>query len=239
LRRRLTSVVVAILMNVLLLIMLLEISPSMPGTRNGQGRTLTFNVSENQQKQGASKPKAQAAKATRAHATAKPVELKPTVEPPTLPPRTHTTFIELSHDEFASTDVSQLPSQAAASGAGKGEGAGEGDTDLAGGSGPHGEPLYSAAWYREPTDAELGPYLAKTRAQEGNYGEIACKTVARYHVEDCVALNDSPPGTHISRELQDAAFQFLVRPPRVGGKSLVGAWVRIRITISNVVRERR
>ncbi len=53
---------------------------------------------------------------------------------------------------------------------------------------------------------------------------IACRTVARYRVSDCVEVGSGPPG---------AAWQFQVRPPRKGGKELVGSWVRIRIDYIN------
>ena len=58
---------------------------------------------------------------------------------------------------------------------------------------------------------------------------MACRTAPDYRVEDCVALHEYPSGSQINRAIIAAAWEFRVRPPRLGGKSLVGSWVRIRI----------
>ncbi len=100
------------------------------------------------------------------------------------------------------------------------------DTEIVG-TAPNGEPLYAAAWYRRPYPDELRGYLST--ASGPGWGLIACRTVAEYRVEDCVALEESPRGSNISRSVLAASWQFRVRPPRVGGRSLVGTWVRIRI----------
>ena len=100
--------------------------------------------------------------------------------------------------------------------------------DTAGpGHGPNGETLYNARWYREPTHAELDTYLPKGTRRSG-WGLIACRTVAHYHVEDCVELGQSP-GSGLAGAVRQAAWQFLVYPPRIGGHQLVGSWVRIRV----------
>lgn len=95
------------------------------------------------------------------------------------------------------------------------------------GTGPNGEPLYAAAWYREPYADELRGYLST--ASGAGWGLIACRTVKDYRVEDCVVLGESPVGSGIARAVREAAWQFKVRPPRIGGKDQVGEWVRIRI----------
>jgi protein TonB len=101
------------------------------------------------------------------------------------------------------------------------------------GEGPGGQRLYEAEWYRRPSDAELSFYIPKTGAPPGSVALIACRTIANYHVDNCQSLGESPAGSGLARAMRNAAWQFLVRPPRVGGKSMVGAWVRIRIDFTD------
>ena len=92
------------------------------------------------------------------------------------------------------------------------------------GTAPNGEPLYAARWYREPGE-EIRGYLST--ASPG-WGLIACRTVPNFYVTDCVPLGESP-GSMLNRAMLAASGQFRVRPPRLGGRVLVGSWVRIRI----------
>lgn len=96
------------------------------------------------------------------------------------------------------------------------------------GTAPNGQPLYAAAWYREPEDAMMRAYLSSARGP--GYGLIACRTVEDFRVEDCVGLEEYPHGSNIMRSALAAAWEFRVRPPRRGGLVLVGSWVRIRIS---------
>ena len=98
------------------------------------------------------------------------------------------------------------------------------------GTAPNGEPLYAAKWYREPTRQELAGYLSTATAPSAAL--IACRTVPDWRVEDCQLLAESPPGSNIGRAVLAAAWQFKVRPARIGGRSQVGSWVRIRIDYS-------
>ena len=95
------------------------------------------------------------------------------------------------------------------------------------GTAPNGEPLYAAAWYREPDGVAMRTYLSTARGP--GWGLIACRTAPDYRVEDCVALGEYPEGSQINRAVLAAAWEFRVRPPRLGGRLLVGSWVRIRI----------
>jgi protein TonB len=104
---------------------------------------------------------------------------------------------------------------------------GRGDPGL--GSGPNGEPLYNAQWYRKPTHAELSTYMPAGAASREGWGMIACRTIADYRVDDCLEIAQSPAGSGLAGAVRKAAWQFRVIPPRIGGKHMVGAWVRIRI----------
>lgn len=99
----------------------------------------------------------------------------------------------------------------------------------------NGEPLYAARWYREPTDQELKGYLSTATAP--SYALIACKVVPDYYVEDCQLVAEGPAGSQIGRAVMAAAWQFRVRPARIGGREQFGTWVRIRIDYT--VRQQR
>ena len=223
LKRRLSGFALALAINVGLLLILLTlgvIPPPSQKTMSGivvdlvpQQRSTTMKKT---QKTEVQKPKVE---------TNRPVPklpkivlpVKPTIAPPPQPQTKPTPWLEMSKDEMAASDISKLP--AAGSGGG-------GDSEVVG-RGPNGEALYAAEWAREPTDAELAGYIPRN-APEG-YGLIACKTVAGNRVEDCVELEQNPAGSHLASAVRQAAWQFRVRPPRKGGRPLIGSWVRIRI----------
>jgi protein TonB len=136
----------------------------------------------------------------------------------------------VSSDVFRASDISKIHSTPNTSAP-----AAMADADESVGVGPDGARLYDAEWYRLPTDAEIDPYLPKN-AHSG-YGMIICKTAAEYHVEDCRELDEEPMGSGLARSMRLASWQFRVRPKRLGGRSLIGTWVRIRFDLHEVVRK--
>jgi hypothetical protein len=239
--RRGMAAVLALLVEALIALLLLFMAPDLPGVEDG-ARTTTFDVSTGDSEEAAKQSRAKAApeRASRSQPKPQPVrppEVRPRTPPlPTPPIVLPNGILPMTRQEYRSADIAKLPSRAQAPGAEAGSDSGEvgssggrmpGDSEVAG-KAPNGEPLYAAQWYRRPTRAELSTYMS-SRARTSGWGLIACRTVARYHVEDCQELGESPRGSGLAGSVRQAAFQFLVRPPRVGGKEMVGAWVSIRI----------
>lgn len=135
-------------------------------------------------------------------------------------------FIKMSKADLAAADIGRMKGPAQGSdNNGKGS---DSRTAYGPGDGPGGVHLYEADWYRRPTDAELATYMPQKGGLEG-WGLVACQTIDRYHVDNCEILGESPRGSGFGRAVQNAAWQFLVKPPRIDSKPQVGAWVRIRI----------
>jgi periplasmic protein TonB len=225
LRRRAASFALALAINVGLLLLLIELGVvAVP-----QPRSRTLSVDLMPESRSASAEETKNAVKPHVRATAPVPKPPPIVIPskPTIaqPPRNATKpWIEMSSDELAAADISKLPTVGAG---------GAGDSEVIG-HGPHGEVLYRAEWARRPTDAELGGYLPKD-ARDGA-GVIACKTIPDDRVDDCIEIENDPPGSHLASAVRQAAWQFHVRPPRKNGVPMIGQWVLIEIDYG-VIRE--
>ena len=236
LRSRATAFCITAIVNILLLLMLLHLASGFELRPPPKPPTVVELIPE-QKVSGARKP-TQTKRASGGASSAKRLP-KPPTAPKTPPPETPPqplNLLALSREDFAASDISKLPSHNADRATGGGTGT-TGTGQMAGaagtgnGQGPGGADLYDAQWYREPTQAELSFYLPKKPGLTG-YGMIICQTIERYHVDNCRELEDSPPGSGLSNAVRQAAWQFLVQPPRIGGKPLIGAWVRIRIELT-------
>jgi protein TonB len=217
LRRRLSGLAAALAVNLLLLLALLRMGIiPLPEPRATQS-TIVDLLPADSAPTAAPQPSPARAK----HAAKSPVApRKPPPEPekPKLPSLNPMPLLTMSKEDLAAADLSNISKAAQARG--------EGDSETVG-RGPNGELLYAAEWAREPTDAELSGYLPKN-APNGS-GLVACRTIPGDRVDDCIELANDPPGSHLASAVRQAAWQFRVRPPRKGGKELVGSWVRIRI----------
>ena len=230
-RRRAISLALTIGVHLLLLLMLIRLAPPLSGPPQAETATV-FELEPDKgsaPKQAKAVAKKHASGGARAP-TPNPRKTPPPQPPPVVPEATGPLkMMVLSQNDYRSADIGAMPKGAsiAATGATSGAGSGDNSGDTAGaGTGPGGEKLYNAEWYREPTQAELATYLPRGAF---GWGEIACRTVAGFRVEDCKELGNEPQGSGLARAVREAAWQFRVRPPRIGGKSMVGEWVRIHI----------
>ncbi len=224
LRRRVSGLALALAIEILLILAFLTLDFTPKRKPEFEGSPLsTFDLAANEEETTASKaPKQQTATKPR------PRPVLPAIKPKIVLPERPLDLLPLSKEELEASDIAQLGTNSRNAGTALAQGNAPGDSARVG-TAPNGEPLYAAEWYREPTDTELGAYLPKNMPVGTSWGLIACRTIDRYHVDDCVELGQSPPGSHLAGAVRRAAWQFLVRPPRVGGKPLVGEWVSIRI----------
>jgi periplasmic protein TonB len=220
-RRRVGGLLFVVLLHSLLGFLFLTLAPVITGEKPGE--LIVFSVSAPEAPRA--EPTPEQAETSPDQPRPEPVETPPAppVEAPpvVLPPPAETTAIEQAPPPappappkpvFGPPDLRPK---------------GPPDSERVEGSGPNGEPLYAAQWYREPYDDELRGFLSTARGP--GWGLIACRTVPRYRVEDCVIVGESPRGSGIGNSVLAASWQFLVRPPRVGGRDRYGEWVRIRI----------
>ena len=229
---RLTGAVLALLAEALLILAFLSIDFTPEPPPKPPARMVSISIEQDEQPA----PEPAKAKAKQAPPSVQPPSSPqapapdtPVVTPPAVPPPP--AIIPTRNTELAGFDLSKVPRQTPAAAPGKGK-MGPPDLGVPGdskrvGSAPNGAPMYAAAWYREPYDSELSGYLQT--ADGPGWALIACRTVPEYRVDDCVGLDEYPDGSHIQRSVLAAAWQFRVRPPRVGGVTKYGEWVRIRI----------
>ena len=226
--RRATGLILALALEVLLVLMLLTLGQTRSGQQSAQSTLTTFNLAPD--------PAPEEEQSNDMPPEAKPLQKPQAVPPPSKeeqpePAIVLPSLIPMSQDELAANDISKIPERPkppapARRMMGPSAAGIPGDTPLIG-TGPNGEPLYAAQWYREPTDAELAGYLST--ASGPGWGLIACKTEPEYRVDQCVIVGEYPAGSRIANAVLQASWQFRVRPPRKGGRSLVGEWVGIRI----------
>lgn len=228
-RRRATGFLLALAVELLIILALFTLAPNI--TKPGPpAETKTFSLAPSPDDHEAVKATKQSnAKAKRDAGAAAVPRTVPIPRRPVVPPPPFTLPGVLPMD-LASSDISKMPSHHDDRGAGAADsGAGKDSASVYGpGEGPGGIRLYNAEWYREPSDSQLSFYLPHDFPRPA-WAEIYCKTVEGYHVDDCSQLGESPVGSGLARAMRQAAWQFLVRPPRVGGHVQVGAWVRIHI----------
>jgi hypothetical protein len=228
-RRRAITLFLVIAAHVLVLWLVMQqvISPAIPP----KPRVASFQLLPDHEAETPSPQK----KARRAGGGAKtPKPAAPAARKPASAPQSSSSFASLLMPGLENFDIAKVSSHAGepqGGGTGAGSGAGSGPSEGPG-DGPGGEQLYDPDWYRRPTNAELDGYLPRNGVREG-WGLIACRTAEGNRVEDCKEMGESPPGSRFASAVRQAAWQFRILPPRVGGKPLIGVWVRIRIDYSS------
>jgi hypothetical protein len=230
LRRRGYGLAIALLLEALFIIAILSLSMRSAGPETGKRGLSTFSLNAESDSKAADKSKAETPvtkEQQRNFVPPIPKPLLPPVNPVKAPPPIPD-FIKVSKSDFDAMDLSKLPASGTV-GSGDSKGSGQGIKGQMGpGLGPGGAQLYPVAWLREPYDSELRPYLAAARSiPNGATADIACRMIEHNRVENCQIIGENPRGTGLAQAIRKAAWQFLVKPPRIDNKPQLGVWVRI------------
>jgi hypothetical protein len=213
-RQRVLAMGLTLAAELIFLLLLLGIAPKLIETVEKPNQPLTFDLATpTPEAKNTPKPKPKARSMKSASAPAKPRLITPPTRPLAKSP-----LVAMSKEDLAAADISKLGT--------RGESGASSAVAMGPGEGPGGARLYKAEWVVEPTHGQLAYYMPEG-IEDGSWAEIACKTIENYRVENCSLLGESPPGSGLARAMRLAAWQFKVRPPRIDGKPLVGAWVRI------------
>ena len=229
-RRRGIGLTIALLLEALVIIAILSLGMRSGGPQASKRGLSTFSLEAESESASADKSDTETPVTKEQQRTINPPIPKPLLPPvnPVRAPPPSPEFIKVSKSEFDAMDLSKLPSSGSA-GAGDSKGSGQGNKGMMGpGLGPGGAQLYPVAWLREPYDAELAPYLAAVkRIPPGASADIACRMAEHNRIENCQIIGENPRGTGLAKALRLAAWQFLVKPPRIDNKPQLGVWVRI------------
>jgi protein TonB len=218
-RRRVSVLAIVLGLHVLLIMLLLLLAPPQPKGKPGATSMVAVNIAAPTPERA--RPTPQPKPVTRPPTPRSAPQPAPVVTVPNAPPAKWT----FGDPELRGFDISKVPPAEAPAQVASG---GPPDSAVVGVA-PDGSKLYAAEWQREPTDAELAFYI-RGKGRPGAWGLIACRTAPRFKVEDCKAIGESP-GSGLGYAVQEAAWQFRVKPPRVDGEYQVGPWVSIRIDI--------
>jgi hypothetical protein len=230
LRRRGIGLAIALLFEALFIIAILSLSMRSGGPEAGKRGLSTFSLEAEAESASADKTETETPVTKEQQRNVNPPIPKPLLPPvnPVKAPPPSPDFIKVSKSEFDAMDLSKLPASGS-TGAGDAKGAGQGSKGMMGpGLGPGGAQLYPVAWLREPYDSEIIPYVAAgKRIPNRASADIACRMIENNRVENCQIIGENPRGTGLAQALRKAAWQFLVKPPRIDNKPQLGVWVRI------------
>jgi protein TonB len=228
---RFVSALLALCVTVLMVLVLLYMAVLHDGGQTARSILTAMNLGPPPgQKQPNPTKQQQAAKARTTHQTQ-------TAPAPKLPPHIDVNnpnkvewpegFVHTTHAEMAAGDISNIHSTASTGNANASTGGG----GHGGGEGEGGNSFYNVDWYRKPPHSVFDSYMRPGQST-GRLAEIECRMIENYHVEDCHEVREEPRGTGMARVMREAAWQFLVRPPRLNGKPLLGTRVRITYTFT-------